>query len=198
MFRPNRIGTPHIMSGASYVYSTSNWTPADRSIQQVYAGNVINAVPLLDFGQAAIRWAGSEAVVAFQRICIGVQFTVTPPIAGDVKGIELGGSMTVDLPAADSMYPVCFRVEAAGLAVWDQVTTTEAPSILGPEVPGLSAIRTGHYQTQLVTQLAAGTYFHGFALQDSGSGFTLQALHAEFYVRQLNDQQSIGYRDTLR
>lgn len=200
MFKPNRVGTPHIHN-ATDVASTATITPNLSSINQLYTGNVINATPTGDFGQVAIRWTGANCTVtAFQRMAIGQQFTITAPIQGDTVGVEIGGSILINIPVADAMFGCFFKVDTAANGVWGNVTAITPATIVKTDSYSNAAIRHATYQTQIVVNGSnvAGTYFHGIAIQDAGSDAVFSALHAEMYVRQLNDQQNISYRDTRR
>lgn len=205
MFRPNRIGTPNIHQNTG-VGSVANFTWTNRAINDSsYSFNVINASPLADFGYSNINWAGTETITSGNRVGVGQQFTVTKPLAGNVVGIELTGHITLTFPGNSLIVPMFGKVTAAAGALWDPVTVSDQPCQLDVAlmpVPGATTgqYRNGYYKTQVITEVDEGaTYVHGFQLLNfAGAGYDVSWISAGFGVRQLNDQQDVNYRDTLR
>ena len=208
MFRPNRIGTPNIHSlddtRSSVSWSVNTFTLANQS----WGCNVINATPVTDFGRSALTWDGTTAAAVANGlvVAIGQQFTITTPIQGDTTGIELNGAIEIQAPENTPLVPIFGRLVSAGGSVLagpsgaDTFTIIEEPSIR--PVAGTVATQLFHrYQTQLIMRATdpAGTYFHGFRMvNQSGAAWTPTRLRMQCSVRQLNDQQTIRYRDTLR
>lgn len=205
MFKPDRVGTPNIHQNSG-VGSVANFTWTNRAINDTsYSFNVINASPLADFGYSNINWSGTEQVLTGYRVGVGHQFTVTQPLSGNVVGIELIGHISVTFPGNSLIIPYFGQVVAAAGALWDPVTVYTQPAQLAQchiPVPGATTAqyRNEYYKTQVITELEAGaTYVHGFQLLNfAGANYDISWISAGFGVRQLNDQQSIGYRDTLR
>lgn len=209
MFRPDRIGTPTFHEQA-FTPSTVNFTPASSLIASaVWNANVINANPVADLGRSALQWTGSEAITAGHKWALGQQFTVTQPVAGDAVGFELNGSILIQANHALIIVPFIQKLSAAGSTTLEGVVGADMPTPL-PLPSGSafaasdSAIRVHNYQTRVVERntavgAVAGTYIHGFSLIDAGfAGYTTTFFQVVCSVRQLNDQQTVGYRDTLR
>jgi hypothetical protein len=203
MFRANRIGTPTILpetfAGSAAVITAGSDTALSAEIR----GNVINAAPVLDFGQNSIRWANTRSIATLQRICIGQQFTITTPITGDTVGLELMGSMAVGAGAAMEITPVLFKVTAAAGAVWGVVNATGLGFTHLAEGREHQPGRGHRYVANAIhrgaTTPVAGTYFHGFQIYNkTGAALSITDGEFSFGVRQLNDQQDVSYRDTRR
>ena len=210
MFRPNRIGTPNIHT-LDDTRSVAAWAPnATILTDQTWLCNVINASPVADFGRSALTWNGapSAAIANNTLIALGQQLTITEPQAGDTVGLELNGAMLIDLPESIPAIPIFGRLIAASGSVFGGPSGADTFTIIGQADKGPIAVatqshRSFRYQTQLIMSnsggLVAGTYFHGLQfINTSGGAWTPTRLRCQFSVRQLNDQQSIGYRDTLR
>lgn len=212
MFRPNRIGTP-IIHGQEATINTAAWTPNAQAYNAAtWNGNVINAAAVLDFARTALVWAnGASGVVAAggNRIALYQQFTITAPLAGDTVGLELNASITMTLPASALIRPVIVRLTAAGVATLGAVTSYDIPTQLeqgqaGPIAVTTLSQRNAHYKQIVITRntdkdILAGTYAHGFEITDQSlAGYTATYLNMVASIRQLNDQQAVGYRDTLR
>lgn len=208
MFRPNRIGTPNILKNA-FTGDTTAFTVNEGVLTDAaWYGNVFNANPVLDFGRSDVYWAGTaRTLTASKRWCLFHQFTVTQPLAGDTVGIELNFSFVGHFSSGNiGMVPVIGKIASAGTTIWDakQIAGPSIVPIIGRLVNNL-AIQGGTYREQVIINddpaTVAGTYVHGFALYEATStptNITFDSLYAVASVRQLNDQQSIGYRDTLR
>lgn len=208
MFRANRIGTPNIMGNVTLA-DTSNWAPsaADRFTGNNYNGNVINAVPVLDFGQSHLRWDGAaaEAIASGNRFGLVQQFTVTAPQAGNVVGVELIAAITGSFPASATFIPYIIRNNGTAPATLLSSMTGANPlqiaqqHLLDPADDTL-CLHGHYYKTQVViSNDPAAIYGHGFMIADnSGAGYNLEFFHMMAAVRQLNDQQNIEYRDTRR
>lgn len=207
MFRPNRIGTPYIhdSDGAA---STADFTLSDELIaSSLFPSNVINASPALDFQRSAISWVGTEAVAALNRFCFGQQFTITQPLDGDTVGLELSGAIRALIPASASIRPRLNKMTAAQAAIFASDQSADIPTYFAEPYNGLQGDddlvhRAWFYKESIVVRgssiVLPGTYLHGFEIENNGAGFNLTSFDIHCSVRQLNDQQSIGYRDTLR
>jgi len=205
MFRPNRIGTPTIHVTADGA-STSSFAPATSAFTAAEInGNVINTTPLTDFGESAISWNAAAATTAANvKFAILHQITVPPPIQGDVVGIEINASLIIRVPQDCMIIPVFCKLDAAGAGQLNGVNSTGEPTYHSTPSPAVAAstetTRSLTYKNQIIVRDTAGlfgTYAHGFLL------YMLTALNTTWFkmdasVRQLNDQQNIGYRDTLR
>lgn len=210
MFRPNRIGTPIIhvdlddASGATFTPNTN------ANVISTVEGNVINASPQLDFGYNAVSWfAAARVIPAAEKWGVVQQFTVTEPLAGDTVGVEVNGSIDIATEDGATIVPVFFKAANVAGALWGDIASNEPATRLGNglQANGVSTnsvMRTLNYQRQIVVRgtpgLIAGNYAHGFLIYNNKSGATLDivAFHMQASLRQLNDQQNIGYRDTLR
>lgn len=209
MFRPNRIGTPNLHTGL-YDTSTADWAPsqAARTSLAAFGANVINAVPQADFGKNCLAWTGaaSEVITANYKFSLVQQFTVTPPLAGDVVGIEIIAHLKILCPASATIRGTYGKTSAAAGAILAAVSFDDIPTQFDAnDFPSYSddtiVMRDAYYLTQVIQQYStnSGTFLHGFEIIDnSGANFNLDHFTMNAAVRQLNDQQDIGYRDTLR
>lgn len=212
MFRPNRIGTPVIHD------STANESTADYTLQQrvwtsvVQPYNVINAIPVGDFGRSQLNWSGNKVLDALKQCAQAQQFTVQAPAEGDTVGIELNGYFTVYCAARLTLRPIFFRQEAALSTLLQGGDSGDSPTGIGEGLQGDVAaaqtkyeIRTLRYQTQIIAKstssiAVAGPYAHGLAFINPHATETaaITWVNSVCSVRQLNNQQDVGYRDTLR
>lgn len=203
MFRANRIGTPNIMADGVTVSAAAIGVNNGAPIQEP-RGNVINAVPQLDYGANYVRWASTGGSVPIgERIMLVQQFTVTPPIAGDTVGVEtIAALMLVGSPSL-MVAPILFKATAAAVAFHGNVSgVAQGLTYLSEGRQNISGLT--HYckeQTILRGSVnpVSGTYCHGFEIFNPTAGLvTFTAYVASMAVRQLNDQQDVGYRDTRR
>lgn len=209
MFRPNRIGTPLIHT-SDFVASTDSINFAESPNNSTgFVGNVINAAPQLDFGENNLIWTGTDAITAGYRLMLGQQFTVTEPVVGDVVGVELNGSLVTYAPRSALLVPFIMKLAAAGASVLAPVTSADQPTLFrqgdyDASATSAIAIRNIQYREQCIIRGAggskpSGTYMHGVMIYgDVSDGYSLTFIQAAMSVRQLNDQQNVGYRDTLR
>lgn len=210
MFRPNRIGTPYTLTGVALA-SAANIQPTQEEWKSVnYPFNVINAAPVLDFGRSVLNWtpAAGQAIAANRKFAICQQFTVTAPLEGNVRGIEVTGSILQAIPHGCLVIPFINRIPAAlgstlaGSISGVQPTYFDTLQETFPEDQDIG-ISANHYRNQIIYHDAiraniAGTFVHGFMMVDTGAGFSYTHCEAQFAVRQLNDQQAVNYADTLR
>lgn len=208
MFRANRIGTPNIHQAGTRVQNTTN--PALNTSAagvNVINGHQVNAVNLLDFGFSNLEWfpAVPPTLADNTQVAFGNVVTMTPAIAGDAFGFELTGS--IRLRADPSLCIVPFFASLStitGTVLGNIASTTPYAQIApahNPNLTGGPTMRSHYYQTQVVHNTAGSgiVIAHGFILiNNSGAGRVLTAATFDFSVRQLNDQQSIAYRDTRR
>lgn len=207
MFRPNRIGTPVIHTSTAndnadnYTEGEALWTAVGQPF------NVINASPVLDFGRSQLNWNGTKNFAALTETALVQQVTVTEPLAGDTVGLELNGSITFLGNQNSVLRPVFFKMSAALGTVLANGSSADAVTQIGPALmPDRTAggsLRSHWYKETIIFRGTAGsiggTYAHGFAILDnSNAAWTMNWFDMMASVRQLNDQQSIGYRDTLR
>lgn len=206
MFRPNRIGTPwaHSVNSAD---SNVNFTLGANAIAALaQPANIINAVPALDFNRYSLNWQGTESLPAGNKCAFMHQFTVTRPIQGDAVGLELVGAIRGTFPDNAIIRPIVGKLAAAATSVMQDLTLTDVPTSFGtPAAPdggtGAAQWRAHSYQEQMLVHYtpAEGVFAHGFEICNIGAGaVNISALKMDVWIRQLNDQQDIGYRDTLR
>lgn len=206
MFRPNRIGTPHFHQETG-IGSAANFTWALRNFNDSsWGGNVVNGTPLLDFGFTSVNWSGTEQIVNAQRTGLFHNIVVTRPLNGDAVGIEIVGSLVIRLPSSSLVVPMIGKPNAAPVNNFDQFTFANQPVHFAPQrmesaVGTDMIIRHFAYKEQIVHQEAdpSGSYCHGFQIfNTTGANYDVTWFSACFGVRQLNDQQIVGYRDSLR
>jgi len=210
MFRPNRIGNPNIYADDTLT-NTSNFTISSNAlIDDDVPFNVINATPGLDFTRSAFTWShAGVAITAAHKFAFGQQFTVTAPLQGNVRGVEVQAGLIIRCPSSVTAVPFLSRLHqgAAGAFLGGSVTNND-PVILGDAYVGeygkddLRNLAL-HYKTECVISGTAttlpGTYIHGFLFyQTAAAGFTLTSMRGSYAVRQLNDQENISYADTRR
>lgn len=208
MFRPNRIGTPHFYySGRTD--SAVDWTPNSNDVRLgAVTGNVINAAPVADFGSTPLTWNGSaETLTLSHKIALLQQFTISEPLAGDAVGVEVVGAIDILTASNINIVPVFCQLQAAGGALLAAVTTGDLAALRLPVATQQANIanqkwRHCTYRASVVPSnslAVAGVYGHGFLIYTPDTAnTTLEAFHILASVRQLNDQQNVGYRDTLR
>jgi len=206
MFRPNRIGTPLFHTTADRL-DMNAWTA--QEFQPIgsdnYGANIINASPLLDFGVSSLYSIATEAIAADRRFGLAMQFTVTEPIAGDAVGVEINGSLEAFLPASATVFPFFAEMNAATSGILAATTMTFQPTMFGPVIHPVQGnnnlvFQVLNYREQVVPWgggLVGGAYCHGFQIY-TPTAFNMTFFHMTASVRQLNDQQLVGYRDTLR
>lgn len=203
MFRANRIGTPVILPETFAGIATTITAGSDTLLSAEVRGNVINAVPVLDYGQNSLRWANTRSIATLERICIGQQFTITTPLNGDTVGMELIGSCCIGAGALMEITPVLFKTTAAVGSVWGVVQSTALGFTHLAEGREHQPGRGHQYIANAIhrgaTTAVAGNYFHGFQIYNkTGSALSITNGEFSFAVRQLNDQQDVSYRDTRR
>lgn len=208
MFRPNRIGTPYILDNSLDDDDTSSYTVAEDAVSTAaFHANIINAAPLQDFGRTSLYWTGAaRTLTASKRMAIAGQFTITPPLAGDVVGVELMGAIQFPCTGNISVQPFIAKAQSTAGAVLASVALYQ-PQLL-PVDPIASQgqnLRNMSYRNQVIirqpTLTLDGTYVHGFLIteaQTTPANITWTWFFAQYGIRQLNDQQDVGYRDTLR
>lgn len=207
MFRVNRIGTPQLHTAGS-VNNTSAFTLNENAVNQAtYPGNVINASPVADFGRSPLHWTGTaRTLTSGRKWIIGQQFSITQPLAGNVRGLELTASLYLTAKNNIILRPILCRLSAAGAAVLDTITSADTPTQIAPlrENPNgtgdASYVGHSYLTTAIVNQTPlAGTYLHGFECSNlDAANDSITWIRMNATVRQLNDQQDIGYADTLR
>jgi len=204
MFRPNRIGTPIIHENGITV-STLDITPQMTAISlPALEANVINSAPLGEFGYTALTWSKPTtfSIPAGDRCAFGQQFTINEPQSGDVSGVELNFAIDSPFPSQLVLTPFFCRIATAGTTLLDNVVADGPQTRLSNNtaVNNVEAVRA--YQTQVIVRRSPnlqGTYLHGYYISNPQAvAVALQHFHFQASVRQLNDQQTIGYRDTLR
>lgn len=207
MFRPNRIGTPvfhtdtQATSSAALTFGTQAISSTTLPITPV------NGTPILDFGETKYNYNGAVTLVpALQKITIVQQFTVSQPLVGDAAGVELNGGGLFVFDKTCLIQPFIVRLTNGATNTLVSGTTTDYPTfiadpILPLEVTAANRFVALRYQTQVVLKRdlgpVGGVYAHGFQIS-CGTAHTPGGFQAQFSVRQLNDQQSVRYRDTLR
>lgn len=209
MFRPNRIGTPGLHNSSSTGNTAVFTLSEEDASNSLFPFNVINSTSVADFGKSALNWAGpAVSQTASFKSCFSQQFTITAPLAGDAVGVEIMGAMSALLPANCMVRPIIFRQSAAISVLLQGTSSYDMPTPVAPGDPGIVGVNTAiyrqfYYKTQVVIangnpNVLSGTYGHGFQIFNNGPAFNHQAFNIVCAVRQLNDQQGIGYRDTLR
>lgn len=211
MFRPNRIGTPVIYESDATVTPATTAPNMSTFATPEYLGNIVNATVRGDFGQHALQWIPSapQTLTANRKWWIGFQFTVTEPLQGDVTGVECNGAIAIRSVYTDTtVIPFIGRLTAPGITTLATGTVNHPqflnnPNVASKEIAGVVAKDLSHsFQQQVIIKRTAnvtlaGTYVLGHIFwMETGGTFT--RIDTQYSVRQLNDQQTIGYRDTLR
>lgn len=207
MFRADRIGTPVLHQANTPVTSVANPALQANSVNlNVVNGHQVNAVNVLDFGVTNLQWVPATAptLADGQQVFMGQVVTLTPPIAGDAFGFELIGGIRLRSDASLAIVPIFVSLSTITGTLLGQISSlTPYAQIAEGLQPGTaaSANRNHFYKTQVVhnTPSSGIVIAHGFLIQNaSGAGRVLTSMTLDFGVRQLNDQQSISYRDTRR
>lgn len=210
MFRPNRIGSPYIHTGIGSVSTTLMTIAVNAVNTSSFSGNIINATAQADFGSNRLQYqnATNVTIPAYTRAHFGQQFAITPPISGDAVGIEISGSLILPGTDALALIPFLAKLATPASATLEGVNFLHIPTYFASTNWPLDGGTTDSgraltYKEQLVIQgdttYLSGTWAHGVAVYNwdaAGSNFTW--FTAGFAIRQLNDQQNIGYRDTRR
>lgn len=211
MFKPNRVGTP-IIHQSQVTNSTADFTLQQATISNNNNPfNVVNATPVKDFGYTNLTWNGTEALNANNKCSLVQQISVVLPEGGDVRGLELNASLKFVGKASTLIIPVFFRLTAAESSLFGgQSSSYDQPTPFAPDfasyqdVAGTSAAwHFVTYKRPLIVRndrsVLPGTYAHGFQIFSAdGTAISLTGLQMVASVRQLNDQQGVGYADTLR
>ena len=208
MFRANRVGTPVIHTLDAQVTNTSNTAPNVYGLTtNIATGNTINAASVLDYGRSTLNWVPgvAQTVANNTNWAFGQTVTVTQPINGDTVGLELIGAMRAPLLQNCTLIPFISTVNTfAGtvLGTWTGLNTLTQIGPPGePPNPSVLGMRSHFYKESVIFGPIAQAYtiIHGFIIQNvSGGVVNVSHLQTELQVRQLNDQQNIGYRDTRR
>ena len=147
-------------------------------------------------------------VPANKRMGLYLQFQITEPLAGDVVGVEATFSYGTGLTPGIAICPVFFRAHNAAVALMGNIYSSDFPMYGRSQdwqptsspyqwvsIAGREQYVVGHAPVALLP----GTYCHGITVWNTtGADYTLYNQKAYFGIRQLNDQQGVGYRDTLR
>lgn len=206
MFRPNRIGTPLIHAGVPIVTSASYTLLNYASVNPTFPINIVNPTGLGDFGQTRIHVAATSSVASNNKVAVGCQFTISPPVEGDAVGIEIIAGISLTLPQDAGIYGVFGKLDRVvgttmGGALFDSVPTI-FPIERTTQPTDVSQSVNAGFITQVVVQgdatTLSGNYGFGFGLEAEATAYNLDFIAAQFAVRQLNDQQNISYRDTRR
>lgn len=208
MFRPNRVGTPKLHAILTNTSSASPTGGAQGYTLPGVTGYVINAVPDGEFGYAALSWGGGTFTLpASNTVALLHQFIVPQPIEGDAVGIEVNGGLQIFVDENVTIQPVFCKLAAAGGGTLAAVSSnTTQPVYLADPYNGIQGDTTPGFHGKTYTQQVVhrypsvqGPFAHGFQLFNPGANpITISAFHMNASVRQLMDQQNIGYRDTLR
>lgn len=207
MFRPNRVGTPYIFAKPAVINTNAvSMYVADPTGNASYRFNAINAANVLDFAYSNIYTTGAGAIAANQRGGFAQCITIPPPLAGDVVGLELNGFFTGPAPGDMSITPV-FGPTGSSPTILGPVEAANGDIVVIGEslvaIPAATTVSTRslRYTAQVIvrdTTRLFGNYLHGFALTAGPTAWAKTWAHIGCSVRQLNDQQLVGYRDTLR
>lgn len=204
MFRPNRIGTPKIYQEANYAEINDYDVVANNVTSDIWQVNNINATPQLDFGRNAMKFSGSESIPA-QTLRFGIcqLVTITAPIDGDTVGIELNGAIVSQVPADIIVVPFFAKVDAWTSNLMGNVTLQPNPMIFNAITQKSAGYLNTAYTQSVIKQgitgqAVAGLHAHGFLFYQPANAWNWVHWEVDFSVRQLNDQQEVGYRDTLR
>lgn len=205
MFRANRIGHPVIHQQSNTTNTTNTWAAGTLNTAAFSAANVVNASPLLDFGQSRLHWNATQSLAAATKYGITQQFTITQPLNGDTVGVELCGSIIVDASLNVLLIPFFARTTGAAATVLGVVNFLDQPTFFDCDKQNndisTRLAQTMFYKEELIIQASSigATYVHGFAIMNTTAGaIPITYMDVQFSERQLNDQQSIGYRDTRR
>lgn len=205
MFRPNRIGTPHV-NGTSNITSSDPGPPSQSgNFTNTYLGNICNATSALDFGRSNFFHTPSVpmSITLENKFFIAQQFTVTEPLDGDTVGVECTGEIIIACAQPVILVPFVSRLVAAASTTYEVAQLVDPPTGFDCEPQqSLSATFNRVYKNQALLRRAtkadvAGPYCHGFLVY-SQSANTVFYYRFGAAVRQLNDQQTVSYRDTLR
>lgn len=211
MFRANRIGSPYILEPNTAL--DANAYNLNKSANNIagHTGNVINAVPSGDFGEVALMSSNTgTGLNNNEKVALLHQFTVTEPLQGNVVGFELQASLMILTSRLHIIRPIAFKLQAAGAAVLDPVTSNGQHGIQLGEAKQYEDIQTTddgwiaiNYKEQLIFRSSpgniGGTFGHGFEIYNgTGANSSFSAFKMQASVRQLNDQADVAYRDTRR
>lgn len=209
MFRPNRIGTPYIHT-ADFANNVAALTlNSDAMFAQAYGGHVINATPSGDFGRQHLNWSNASSLPSGHRVALLFQYTITRPITGDTVGIEANAGILLQGPNDLLIRPIFGKLDAAGGAVLANVEFADGPTALDQAYGDLTANGSVNkyfncsMQKQIIARYTnatlSGTYAHGFQIENpNAAAASIPGFIMTGSVRQLNDQNNVGYRDTLR
>lgn len=205
MFRPNRIGTPVIRQPSGPTITATSWT-IDQASQTSGAavGTICNGTPLADFGEVNAYYQSTtvQALTGGNKSGIWAQFSATTPLNGDTIGFELIGSLWIVASLGVHIMPGFTEMNSAGPSNFSPLSARTI-SVASLNFQGWNnshnTIHASTFKEQVILNkaTAAGTYAFGFELI-GGVTTNLSTFHASFGLRQLNDQQTIGYRDTRR
>lgn len=208
MFRANRVGTPVIYQ-ANRVTSVANVAPSTFNVMgSQIQGHQINAAAALDFGMSHLEWipAAAQTLAAATAVAYGQIITITQPISGDTVGVELNGAIQLRADQELGIIPFFSQLSSAAGGALGIIAGTGFPyiQIADGKDPGTAAAaqtRSHTYQEQvIINPLTVGlTCAHGFIITNTSAAVrTITGINFQMSVRQLNDQQNIGYRDTRR
>lgn len=215
MFRANRIGTPNI-SGQYISSTTAIGAGVVRLLTDVPYFAVINATPDAEYkGHTFANGDANLSIAALRRAGIGQQFTVTQPLAGQVVGVEVVGSVYIGQaagPAQFVMEPYACKLEAAGAGTWSIVHSDgfhdaflDYQHTQQNTNAAAGSVRAITYKTQILfdqleDEQLGGTYLHGILITNplTGAATIINQIYGTFAVRQLQQLETFGYRDPLR
>lgn len=216
MFRPNRVGTPFFWN--------DQYTTADTPVAFVQSPiikiapdvswpcNVINSVPIADYGGfTAVHAISGGSLAPGMKYGIIAQINIQAPEAGNIVGVELSGTwLQQDSRLVTAPY---FSILTAATETEWAVGAFDLPPIqigdiaLRDGLPDTGNTKIAHFRTQVIIEnnasslpeFPAGPYGFGFwTFNAEATPEIITPFQVSLHCRQLNDQQFVGYRDTLK
>lgn len=222
MFKPNRVGTPNIFdpNDQGTITDAVLFEESDFMVENAPV-NIINVSPLSNFGSAALLWNGTnDAITTQKRIMIGAQFVIQPPNLNlqNVVGLELISTITIAADNAGRLTPYLARMEDDPTPLTDplqvmNIDTNCWPYNLANQSGGFTSNVFSHgavisaLSLSCISQVVVrddskqfqNIFSFGWSIYNQGaSNINLAAFEMTAAIRQLNDQEFIQYRDTLR
>lgn len=214
MFKPNRIGTPHFWNDnyveestfAAAAFGAGPLIEADSE----YNVTIVNGSPYGDYGGQTTHWMGTPGTIAANEYkAIGMQFTITEPLEGNVAGTEVHLGFGMAIEGRVNILPFF------GLITGDPVIADFTNAIVfnphwldNNKQPNLNTMffETNRTVQSVIVhspanQVILGQYVIGYILANSSENTAaFNHFKLDAHIRQLNDQADllIGYRDTLK
>lgn len=207
MLRANRIGTPYIFN---YTYSDQTGTITIPTLgtfsERRHVAMAIDANVFREFGKTSVHWANATpgTLNSKTQFVMGMQFTIVEPIDGNVPSLELMGSIRMSSDKQLDIIPCVGQLNAPIGTTLGSQFMDYMPIFMDAENngydPSASQSRFLAFRQQIIFEEPdyTKTFLGGFNIANSQAAASITSFECTISIRQLTDQQGIGYPDGRR